>query len=123
MSVTYVSNTANVRFHTERYASLGIRFMLEDVRREARPITPKQHGFLRDHVNIQVQGLTGTIMWHQIYALYQEKGRTHGRKMKNYTTPGTGPGFALTSVTKVVDNSEEYFNRASMLIPKVGINR
>ena len=64
------------------------------------PKTPKKTGELRRGVVKQVLGLKGTIKWGKNYAVYQET-----KQFRNYTTPGTGPDFALDAVKKGVNKT------------------
>lgn len=77
------------------------------VLKESKPVTPKDKGNLGRDVLRTVNGLHGVIEWRKTYASYQERGmRADGsRKVRNYTTPGTGPHFAENAVMKIVDNS------------------
>lgn len=108
MSYRKTSNHAQINSEVTNGASLAIRLMLNEIHRIADPVTPKQHGPLRDTVMKEVKGTTGKITWTREYAIYQET-----KQFKNYTTPGTGPHFAENSVVDVVDRSEEFFRRTA----------
>lgn len=110
MSVKITDNTATIVTDNLRNANLALRFMVEDVERIARPVTPKKMGNLRKDILKTVIGLRGTIKWDKKYAIYQEK-----KQFKNYTTPGTGPHYAENSVKQVVDNAEKYFKKARLI--------
>lgn len=92
----------------------GMRRMLEDIHRTARPITPKLTGDLRGDVEKTVKKLgkviRGVIHWKRPYSWYQERGYTSG-PVKRYTTPGTSAHFAEISVKKVTSNSKKYFGK------------
>lgn len=70
-----------------------LRSFMDSVINKSTPITPKKRGNLRQDILKQVSGLSGKLIWGKDYAIYQEK-----KQYKNYTTPGTGPGFAEKSV-------------------------
>lgn len=110
MSVKIEDNTAHIITDTTKGANLALRFMLDDIDRAARPVTPKKAGNLRNDIVKSVLGLRGTIKWGKNYAIFQEK-----KKFRNYTTPGTGPHFAENSVVKITKKSEEYFRKARMI--------
>lgn len=107
MTVSFTSNASNVNRDVNIAAALAVRNMLESVRTESEPITPKRIGDLRKNIIISMNNTTGSITWHQDYSLYVEK-----KRFKNYTTPGTGPHFAERSVNAVVNNSDVFFNNA-----------
>lgn len=56
--------------------------------------TPAKTFRLRRSVRYQLLGNTARIQWLAPYAAAQEAGMARGRVFKNYTTPGTGRGFA-----------------------------
>lgn len=113
MSATYKSRTKEVNFIVDRAAGLAVRNMLEATHTAAKPKTPKEYGDLKDNVIKSVQGTTGTIVWMQDYAIYQEN-----KRHDNYTTPGTGPHFAENAVREVSRNSNKYFHDAFKSVPK-----
>lgn len=111
MSVKITSNTAQVLSEVGNRTGLAIRFMLDEIDREAEHKTPKKHGNLRaDKLKI-VQGKRGYIAWTKNYAVYQEDLKS---RFTNYTTPGTGPNFAKNAVRKVVRNSDLFFKKAGI---------
>lgn len=110
MSVKVSDNTATITTSTLKGANLALRFMLDDIDKTSRPVTPKKLGNLRNDILKSVLGLRGTIKWEKNYAIFQEK-----KQFRNYTTPGTGPHFAENSVIKVTRKSEEYFRKARMI--------
>lgn len=99
------------------------RMLLEDIHRTANPTTPYLDGDLRQLVTKTTAGLTGTITWTVPYAQYQERGRRRYPPLhivKNYTTPGTGKGFAKKAVKKVMTNTpriKRYLNFGSKYVP------
>ena len=103
----------------ENNIDLAIRMMLEDIHREAEPITPKRPapvgGALRTMV---LKGLDGPhkgyIVWNAPYAEYQERGYTSG-PVTHYSTPGTHAHFAKEAVEKVIPRSRDYFVRAGAI--------
>ncbi len=92
----------------------GMRQLVEDVVRTARPITPLLTGDLRKDVEKSIQrvggSVKGTVKWGRPYAWYQERGYTSG-PVKKYTTPGTQAHFAKTAVDEVTSSPKEYFGK------------
>lgn len=116
MSVNTIDNTSRIQIDIQRKSNLALRFMLEGIDRTASPKTPKDTGILRNSPQKQVLGTTGTITWPQKYAQPQEAGVIHGSRVRNYTTPGTGPHFAENAVAKeAVDNAAMYFKKAGLI--------
>lgn len=118
MSVKITDNTPLIKSQMKQRSSIFLRLACDNVVDNARPNTPKSSGVnkngskaasgnLRNDVLKQVNGLHGTVEWRKVYASYQERGmRADGsRKVKNYTTPGTGPHFAEKAVKKTVENT------------------
>lgn len=115
MSCTYVSNTARVKNNLTNGINLTLRLMIEDIHRQANPITPKKDGHLRTAVTKSIiQNNVAEIAWLAPYAEYQERGYTSG-PVVHYTTPGTHAGFAEESVKKVVANLPTYARKAGLL--------
>lgn len=104
-------NTNVIDTRVKTNVPLALRFMLNDIKRESTPVTPKLSGDLRRNVTIRVSRKSGRIKWNQHYAEYQERGYTSG-PVRRYTTPGTGKRFAFNSVRKVTRNALRYFRRA-----------
>jgi hypothetical protein len=113
MSVKRVDNTAQVKNTIHQQMSLMLRLMLDDIYRMAQPITPKRRGPLSQQVTRTVLGLVGSIEWNKSYAAAQEAGFTRGYPIKKYTTPGTGKGFAVKSVSAVIAKTSEYVVKAT----------
>ena len=127
MSVTYKSNTAEVKLSIERKASTFLRLMADEVDKEARKITPYSGGIksqggksltggghLRDSLQKQILGLKGKLVWNKVYAAPQEVGHAGGRVFKNYTTPCTGKDYAKKAVKTAV-------GRTGSILSKVGL--
>lgn len=94
---------------------MAIRLMLEDIHREANPITPYRQGALRTMVLKQIVAPNhGRITWYAPYAEYQERGYTTG-PVTHYTTPGTHAHFAEESVEKVLSRARDYFKQAGVM--------
>lgn len=115
MSVRVTDNTPRIKIDTVRGANLALRFALDDIDRLAKPNTPKDKGNLRNDLLKQVSGLRGKIEWRKRYAAVQERGEIRGRKIRNYTTAGTGPHFAENAVKTVTRNFEKYLRKAKLL--------
>lgn len=111
MSVRIIDNTPLLIAKVKANGSLAIKRATDDVVRISRPITPKgATNFLRDNVKKQVLGLMGKIVWSVVYAQYQERGmrRDGSRKVRRYSTGGTGKAFAENSVREVTKNKSKY---------------
>lgn len=99
------------------------RLLLEDIHRTSRFRTPLKDGDLREQVSKTTYGLEGSIIWTVPYAQYQERGRRRYapyHTVKNYSTPGTGKGFAKQAVKKVMKNTPKiarYLNFGSAYRP------
>lgn len=110
MSVKVEDNTASIKASMKSQLPLAMRFMLQDIQTESEPKTPKDKGLLRANVKRIVKANRGEITWGQKYAIYQEK-----KRYKRYTTMGTGPGFAESSVRKVVPQFLRYLDKVRFL--------
>lgn len=120
MSIQIKDNSAKIVLETTKNASLGLRYIAEAVVDESTPHTPKDEGNLQRDVIKQVLGLNGSIQWRKVYAQAQERGYwvtgpLAGVKIKNYTTPGTGPHFAENAIRKVAKNYMTYFRKARLV--------
>ena len=94
--------------------AIANRLIIEDVHRTSLPKTPMNDSKqLRRNVTKTVvpETYTGTIIWRQCYAAYQERGmRADGTHViKNYTTPGTGKDFAKNAVKKTIKQVEKFY--------------
>lgn len=107
MSVKVDDNTPRIKSDTKQRVSTFIRLVCDNVVDISTPNTPKDKGNLSRDVLKTVQGLHGEIEWRKTYAQFQERGeRADGsHKVKNYTTPGTGPHFAENAVKRAVQNT------------------
>lgn len=106
-------NTERIIAEHGNKTSLAIRFMLDAIHRESRPITPQLTGQLRGDVTKRVAGTKGSIKWGKKYAWYQERGYTNG-PVRRYTTPGTQAHFAENSVRSVTRDGRKYFRMAGL---------
>lgn len=106
MSVKVTDNTPKVRLDMNTKVDLFLRFFMDSVDAIAEPRTPKKEGELRRGTLKTVGGgmmnRSGQMVWLKEYAAAQEVGTTRGHVIRNYTTPGTGPHFALNAVTKAI---------------------
>lgn len=67
---------------------------------------------LRRSVRYQVLGNQAIIQWLAPYAAAQEAGMARGRIFRNYTTPGTGRGFAYMAQQEANSMTPEDFAKA-----------
>lgn len=111
MSVKIEDNTNKVILQIQRQASLAVRYMLDDVHQISTPVTPRDKGYLRRNVMKSVIGLKGSIKWGQKYASRQES----GRRIRNYTTAGTGPHYAENSVRSVAKSPQNAMRKARLI--------
>lgn len=114
MSVKVTSNSTQVKIDIKKRCSIAARLFIDDIDKNARPNTPKKFGVLRNSVQKQVLGTRGTIIWPQEYAAIQERGVIKGRKIRNYTTSGTGPHFARNAIKSTTRNAGSIFKRAGL---------
>lgn len=110
MSVSIKDNTATIVLQTARNASLGLRYLTDEIQTIAEPKTPKNKGDLRRNVLKTVIGLSAKIKWAQKYASIQE-----GKKFQRYTTSGTGPHFAETAVERATKSPHGAFKKARLI--------
>lgn len=115
MSVKYIDYTIPLEIKNSRAVNLAIRYMLDGVDQEAFRNTPKKRGELRKDIYKQASANSGKIQWRERYAAVQEAGSIKGTRIRNYTTPGTGPKFAENAVKKVVSNSISYMRKAGVV--------
>lgn len=129
MSVKITDNTPRLLTNSQRVANLAVRFAADDVLKFARKKTPYSGsiksqggksltggGHLRDDTVIKVNGGKARIKWGAHYAAIQEDGVTWGKKIKNYTTPGTGAHYAENAIDKVDKNRNYYLKKASAIL-------
>lgn len=110
MGVRVIDNTPVVKETLNQKSSLFLRIIAEEIVALSTRSTPMKTGALRRDVLKQVLGLHGQVVWAKDYARYQED-----KQFKNYTTPGTGPHFAESAVTKVVDGTAIIATRAGLI--------
>lgn len=115
MSVKVQDNTSQILTDARRNSNLALRLMTEAIHQEAQPHTPKKEGFLSRDVLKQVLGLKAKIVWNKTYAVPQEAGVVRGRKIRNYSTPGTGPHFAENAIVKINDRASQFFKKARLI--------
>lgn len=119
MSVKITDNTPKIGLDTGAKVNLFLRFFMDEVDRLAEPITPKKEGELRRGTLKTVGGSTilrqGKMIWNKEYAAPQEAGTIKGHQITKYTTPGTGPSFALKSVTKAVAIQETVLRKVGLI--------
>jgi minor capsid protein len=135
--MTYIkqSNMAQVKSEHKNKVGLALRFALEGIHRESTANTPMKSGQLRSDVKKSVTGNRGKIVWGKRYAAAQDAGQmtvkktrtfktSDGKwltlkpgvyKFKNYTTPGTGKGFAENAAKKEGGNPRKYLRMAGLL--------
>ena len=120
----YISNSGYAKATLENNCSLALRLMLEDIHRKSTPVTPKRvdpiGGTLRNNVHKQmISPLQGEIAWNTPYAEYQERGWIirNGKLIlfKNYSTPGTGSGFAQKALNDVMSHTRDYFIQTGVI--------
>jgi hypothetical protein len=129
MSVKVTDNTPKLHINMQRVRNLAVRFALDAADAYARPKTPYSGavrsqggksltggGHLRNDIVKTVQGGTGKIVWGKRYAASQEKGIVNGRRVKKYTTPGTGPRFAENAMKRVDRERNIYIKRAASIL-------
>lgn len=121
MAVQVTNNSPQVENNIDNGIGLAIRFMLEDIYKEATPSTPMNTGDLRTRVLRTMEGNSkGVISWNSSYAEVQEKGYRDtktGKRVyfKHYTTPNTGPHYASNAVKDIVENLPDYLEKANIL--------
>lgn len=113
MPVTIQHNEEYIIQLTTQRISLANRLIIEDIHRTSLHNTPMLSSQLRRNVTKTVvpETYTGTIIWRQPYASYQERGsRADGsHAVKNYTTPGTGKDFAKNAVKETLKQVEKFY--------------
>lgn len=113
MPVIIQHNEEYIRQLTTQRISLANRLIIEDIHRNSIFNTPMLSSQLRRNVlkTVVPETYTGTIIWRQPYASYQERGmRADGTHVvKNYTTPGTGKDFAKNAVNKTLKQVKKFY--------------
>lgn len=117
MSVKVTDNSVNFEQSVTQKGSIFLREFAEEVVNIASPKTPKLDNYLRKDVLKQVLGLKGKIIWQKAYAAVQERGgRKDGtRRIRNYTTPGTGPHYAQNAVNEALSRVSTIARRAGLI--------
>lgn len=117
MSVRVIDNTPGIENTITQKANIFLRIFAEEVVNIARPKTPKKDNFLAKDVIKQVLALNGKIIWDKSYASYQERGMSKDgtRKVRNYTTPGTEPHYALNAVNEALGRQSDLMRKAGIL--------
>lgn len=115
-------HTFEVQTDIKNALGLTIRLALEDIHRRSNPVTPLRDNGLRTSVLKTMPSLDrGVIEWKVPYAAVQEQGyRTDPRTGKtvmftNYTTPGTGSGFAENSVKQTMQHFDEIAKQGGLI--------
>jgi hypothetical protein len=81
----------------DQKSNIFLREASDEVVKISTPNTPKKTGRLRMDVVKQVLGLKGKVVWGKNYAKFQEL-----KQFRNYTTPGTGPNFAINAILGMI---------------------
>lgn len=135
MSVTVVNDLPTFKAKVNAAVPVALRLMLDVVDLAADPFTPRDTGNLRNNKLKQVLGNHATIAWLQRYAGAQEAGHmtVHRARpvrlrdgswitlkpgvhtFKNYTTKGTGPGYATKGVKAAVVGAGAVFRKAGLI--------
>ena len=116
MSVKVTDNTVNFENTVTQKASVFLRMFTDEVVKLAQPATPKDTTRLSQDILKQVLALKGKIVWNKKYASVQERGsrRDGSHKIKNYSTPGTGPHFAKNAVNSTMANVGTIMKKAGL---------
>lgn len=116
MSFKINSNHKQIVFDKKLASSAFLRLFAEEVVKQSEKFTPLKSGQLRSNVTKQVLGLKGKIRWEEPYAQFQERGaRADGtRRVRRYTTPGTGKGFALKGVKQALEMTLEIAKKVNL---------
>lgn len=115
--VRYTDNTMQVKGNVGQKTSTFLRLMLDKIHDIAKPKTPKKDGNLKNDVLKQVLGHHGTMVWNKDYAAVQERGsrRDGSYRIKNYSTPGTGPTYARDAVNEGIKDTPIIASRAGIV--------
>ena len=117
MAVKVIDNTRKITNSATVKANIFLRLMAERVERIAEPKTPKRVGDLKRNILKTVIGLKSVVKWQQRYAAYQERGadKQGNRVVKNYSTPGTGKGFAENAIKQADKETEQIAKQAGLI--------
>lgn len=102
MSSRVLDNTPLIKHLVQSRATLTNRLLIEEIHSRSIHKTPMDKGALRTMVSKSVAGNVAEIQWRAPYAIFQEN-----KQFQNYTTPGTGPHFAESSVSEAMDKLQE----------------
>jgi hypothetical protein len=116
MPVTVKDNSVTFENQATQKSNIFLRMFAEEVDRKSEPKTPNDKGNLGRDVVKSVLGLKGQIKWAKKYAAVQERG---GRKdgtyrIRNYTTPGTGPNYAKNAVNDTLKEASSIMRKAGL---------
>ena len=103
-------NTNSIFNNIQQKASVFLRFMSEEIVKDAEVNTPKKSGRMRMDIVKQVLGLSAKIKWGKDYAVFQET-----KQFKNYSTPGTGPHFAQNAAEGSISKTSSVAKKAGLL--------
>ena len=106
MSVRVTDNTNLIDFLVNTRVFTTNRLLLEEAHMISLHRTPMKTGALRTMVQKAIDGTVGHIQWNAPYAIYQEE-----NQFKNYTTPGTGPHFAESSMQGAMDKLQDIWEQ------------
>lgn len=114
-NVQIEDNSDEVINRINKSMDLALGLMARAVEGASRPKTPRDRGDLRREVSAKkVKQGQYEVVWNKEYAQAQEAGVINGSKIRNYTTPGTGPGFAEYGIRKVTADAERYLRQAGV---------
>lgn len=117
MAVHVTDHSEEIKNATKVKSSIFLRLMMESIEKIAQPNTPKDKGNLGNDILKNVTGVRGRMEWRKDYAQYQERGmRKDGtRRVKHYTTPGTGPHYAENAVMAGIDKTNVVARSAGLV--------
>lgn len=114
--VTIKDNTSVVSNVFDSRTDLAMGLMVRAVKSEARPNTPAKSGQLRKNVETSRKAFRKhEARWAMEYAAVQEAGKRNGSPIRNYTTAGTGSGFAEDAANRVTNDGFKYMRQAGLL--------
>ena len=115
--VTITDKADEVATIFDSRADRAMGLMVRAVKSEAKLNTPADTGQLRRNVSTKrIAFRKHEAKWEKEYASVQEAGVIKGTRISNYTTPGTGPGFAERAAKKVVNDGRRYMKQAGLSI-------
>lgn len=119
MSVKVNDNTAKFLNQSEKVLDSALSRMSKDMVLITKITIPYLEGDLQEEVKaVRISSLRHKVEVRKEYAAYQERGqRLDGsRKVRNYTTPGTGKGFLKKAGKKVESDAINYLRQAGQLV-------